>query len=502
MPMSWATIAAAPPPSPTPPERMEDLARFFDRQPESSVILDALGFTNILGASTYNAPLIEHTVVIGIDTEAWTKNTNEMTEIGLAVFERKDMVKVHRRKMLSENEQSDIEADYEHLGDFGEELLKKIAFYHLRIVETAHLKTNARWMKGAEGNRFGHSRFVTFAEARDILDSFFSQHIESTDVSLKGCKRPVVLIGHAIYHDEVNFKKHGLNYNWRKHGTIVKEIDTQALAKATCTWSDPETPSNNVGLGNLTKQLGFKHEDAHTACNDAARTVMSAIQMVLPKSCKTGKGKSMQTVALNIEDHSRNSLPSILGSEFCCIRCGSRDHEDKEGEHCEVLVHCKACAYFDKGNQNEHWTTHIEDYCVHVAEYKGWLRRRDNAIRKWNRIPPGPPKSSHPPSNGSEALHSRSWKEDLPYLRRLTGLEESCSISATTVETRGKIISDKCTTSDGDDHTSIARIVSVQSACRRRGDFHGARGMGDMRGSSKPRKSWRRDDDWRPGFQR
>ncbi|KAH9876623.1 hypothetical protein J1614_003755 [Plenodomus biglobosus] len=414
--MAWAAVAGAPPPRLTPEQQMQDLRDFYALQPLRSILQSTLGLDYVSGTTGRNAALIEHAVVIGIDTEAWTRNTNEMTEIGLAVYERKDMMEVQDRNKLWEIEHGLFVDGYDHLGPFGEELLKKISFYHLRILENAHLKTDAHWMKGAEGNRFGHSRFVSFAEARGILDSLFNQPIVSDEPELQGCKKPVILIGHAISHDRLNCKNHRLDYDWFKHGTIVGEIDTQPLAKATGTWFDFAAPNNEVGLEKLTRTLGFEHEDPHTACNDAARTVIAAIQMALPEENREGRDKDMQTVALSIEKLSKQTLGPTWGSAVYCTRCGGRDHEDKEGKRCDVPVHCKACAQHD-GVQNKendsgycfsggevtsteaHWATHVEECCLHIAEYNAWLRRCNDATRKRKPLPPGPPEGTHPGSD-------------------------------------------------------------------------------------------------------
>ncbi|CBX96348.1 hypothetical protein LEMA_P112670.1 [Plenodomus lingam JN3] len=424
MPMAWASVAAAPPKSLTPEQRMQELREFYDSQPLCAIVQETLGLRAIPGTTGGNAGLIEHAVVIGIDTEAWTRNTNEMTEIGLAVYERKEMMEVQREKNLWEIENGWFVDGHDHLGPFGEQLLMKMRFYHLRIVENAHLKTNAKWMKGAEGNRFGHSRFVTFAEARDILDSLFDQPIVSDDPKLQGCKKPIILVGHAISHDRLNCKNHGLDYDWFKHGTIVREVDTQPLAKATGTWFDFAAPNNEVGLAKLTKTLGFLHEDPHTACNDAARTVISAIQMVLPRESRESLETDMQTVARYIEQRSKQVAGPSWGSALYCTRCGGRDHENKdEGNRCAERVYCRACAqhdwFDDKENSDdsfgsvgevketeEYWETHIEECCLHIAEYNAWVRRCNDATRKRKPLPPGPPECSHP---GSNTILTSTW---------------------------------------------------------------------------------------------
>lgn len=392
--MNWASIARTPPPPPTPKQRWDALTTTYAAQPLRLVLLEVLGLLDT-PLSEIAAPLIEHCVLIVVDTEAWTANTDEMTEIGLVVAEH------YAGKALNGK-----------LGDFGEEVLKKMKYYHLRICENAHLKTSAAWMRGAAGNRFGSSRFVTFAEAREILDILLNQPIISSSPSLTGLKRPVILMGHAVSHDTENMGKSGLKYNFKKHGTVVAEIDTQTMVKEAGCWFDKKSPGNDIGLDRLCEEVfGFKHEDAHTALNDAARTVVCGVNLALRnfrwKKEKDGEhgGRSMQDVALGLEAYTQATFSSPWGSVHCCTRCGSRAHSDTQ-DQCKAAVYCNACDRFDETTlavpnteKQRHISSHIETFCLHVAEYNAWKRRVYNADRKHNELPPGPPPGSHPGSS-------------------------------------------------------------------------------------------------------
>lgn len=407
-------MAATAPPPPSPTHRMQELARFFKKLPPSAVLSDCLGFNGIGKMPAHLAELWEHAVIVGIDTEAWTLNTKEMTEIGIVIFERKDMVAVQQQKQQEEqkpgNQATAMKKEYEHLGPFGEELLKQIRFHHLRIVETAHLKTNSNHMRGPDGNHFGHSRFVTFAEARAILPSIFAQPIGSPDPPsaapspLHDHNRPIVLIGHATHHDGEHCRQ-GLGYDWAQHGTIVKSIDTQPLAKATRTWVSPDKQRVDIGLARLTKILGFEHRDAHTACNDAARTVLSAVQMVLPKACRTGQGCSMQAVALRVEQFSQDAFTSSLGTEYCCTRCGERDHNPSA---CTASVQCRACQ--QSGCDTKDVVGHIEQYCPHIARYNAHLRRKADALKRKRKVPVEPA-CIHPAYDENSNVEFKRWNE-------------------------------------------------------------------------------------------
>jgi hypothetical protein len=150
--MNWGSVPRTPGLPPTPKQRWDALITTYAAQPLQLVLLEVLGLLDT-PLNDITAPLIEHCVLVVVDTEAWTAKTDDMTEIGLVVAE------YHSGKALNGE-----------LGDFGEEVLKKMKYYHLGICENAQLETSEAWIRGADGNRFGVSRFVTFAEARSILD--------------------------------------------------------------------------------------------------------------------------------------------------------------------------------------------------------------------------------------------------------------------------------------------------------------------------------------------
>ncbi|KAF1912142.1 hypothetical protein BDU57DRAFT_80419 [Ampelomyces quisqualis] len=389
--VSWAAVASCPTPPPTPTDRYEALISTYEAKPLRLVLLEVLGLlgTPLCGEHSPALPLIEHCVVVCVDTEAWTTNTDEMTEIGLVVAEYADGKKLNGD-----------------LGQYAENVLKKMKYHHLRICENAHLRTNADWMRGPEGNRFGESRFVTFAEARSILDEVLNQTITSDNPAVAGLKRPIVLIGHALAHDKDNVRKTGLNYDFKQHGSVVKEIDTQKVVKETLAWIDPRCANNDIGLDTLCEKVfGFAHDDPHTALNDAARTVICAVNLALRNWTRNNRfEKTVQEVALELEQYTQNTFESNWGTKLCCTRCGGRDHSNTQNE-CATPVHCAACERFHEttdGNsevdKKEHMSSHIEQYCLAVAEFNAWKRRVNDAHRKRNSLPAGPPPGSHPPS--------------------------------------------------------------------------------------------------------
>jgi hypothetical protein len=361
-----------------PEVRMAALKGFYSTLPVTEILNEALGrrSTPLPATPPIARALIEYIVTICVDTEAWTSNTDEPTEVGLAYLERKHVARIMP-------------------GDHGVNFLEKLQFFHLRLMENTHLKSNNKESKGAEGNRFGHSRFVTIEEAVSCMDALFNQDI-TDNPELAGYKRPVILIGHALVHDEKNITR--LDYNFSRHGNIVAKVDTQPLVQQVKMWSPPPAaPKNMISLQNLCDQVvRFKHEDPHTACNDAARTMICAIWLALPAYIRQDPERKMQKIATDLEKHSKSTSHTRWGTEHHCTRCGGRDHPN-DGT-CKVPVKCDACARFDTAAPGEASKayTHIEQHCTAIADFKAWARRYIDATKKNRRRPEGPKEGSYP----------------------------------------------------------------------------------------------------------
>ncbi|KAF2998473.1 hypothetical protein E8E13_002530 [Curvularia kusanoi] len=349
--VSYAQALAATP-NISPKEMMSELKKAYseedskeDSMSRSEVLRDALGVSQQphKNLSDTARKLAEHTVIICVDTESHTLNTDQMTELAIV-----QIAYARSSKQYQEG-----------VGPHGRRLHKALDFMHFRIAEHAHLKSNRKNSLGPEGNRFGHSRWVTFEELRTILYHLFHRPVQSDDPELKGCLAPIVLVGHALEHDVENARKPGLDFDIAATRTVVATIDTQKLAKEGVNpiWSPPPgSATNEIGLKKLVEALGFEHTDDHTACNDAARTMMCAIIMVLEDKFTTNQSVTMKQVATEVENNSK-TRPAMA----------------------------YACHRFDTGpHRNRSAYSHVETYCDHVAKFKAWLRRYKDATRKFN----------------------------------------------------------------------------------------------------------------------
>lgn len=352
-------------PAPTPEARLAALKTSYKGRSNKDIVSHALGNPNVdIPMPDIAKPLVEHIILICVDTESHTLNTDLMTELGIAYISRK----------------AAKSATMKTVGPRGLNLQEALRFFHFRIAEHAHLKSNRKDSLGPLGNRFGHTTFTTFLELRTILHHLFHQPI-TDDPELEGCICPIILIGHAVKHDVQNVMKAGLEYDIPSSTAVIAKVDTQPLAREVGAHAPPRKYwANEIGLKKLVEKLGFQHSDDHTACNDAARTMMCAIYLILPLEFRGEGNPSLQAVADRVEARSKITSLVTYGTVFCCTRCGGRDHD---AEKCTEIVSCAACARFDTKFCGSH--RHRETFCPCVASFKAWNRRYHDAVVKHER---------------------------------------------------------------------------------------------------------------------
>ncbi|KAF2242329.1 hypothetical protein BU26DRAFT_524476 [Trematosphaeria pertusa] len=312
---SRRSISTSPTPPPQSLTELQLLSAFFYDKSQKDVLKHCLGLEPIPDAPA----LANSAIVVCFDTEGWTADPSKITEVGLSVFDSRDLRPLDP-------------------GPHGENYLKQIWFYHIRIQPNAHL-LNIRFCVGhPETNRFGQTRFLTPEEAQGCLKECFGWHVDPKKPELGYC--PVVVVGHALGNDLRKLYM-TLGFDPYALGNIVKVIDTQQLARQCGKWSHA---FDQIGLERLVGRCGFAYRDAHTASNDAAMTIISAIQMVLPKNVGVDSGKSVQNVVDIVEKASKAHSWS-WGSAKYCLRCGSRGHTQKnfKGKPCYVAVKCHHC---------------------------------------------------------------------------------------------------------------------------------------------------------------
>jgi len=286
-----------------------------------------------------NVPsLADNTILICFDTESWTSNHSAITEIGVSTFDSRDM-----RALATP-------------GLHGEHLLQQMYFYHARIQEHAHLLNIKFCVGNPDANRFGQTRFLKKEQARGMLKEMFAWPIDAEKPELGFC--PVVVMGHAL-HGDMDLLRSALGFDADALGTVVSVIDTQVLARE-CGF----TLRKQIGLRDLVGLCGFQYRDAHTASNDAAMTLIAAVQMVLPAALKPDDG-GLQHVLDRVETASQMQAWS-WGDDLYCLRCGNYGHtkDDHGGRKCRAKVKCMHCAASIKEKRRRAAGTHRTEVCI------------------------------------------------------------------------------------------------------------------------------------------
>lgn len=290
-------------------------------------------------------PLTDRIMVVCFDTEGWTADSAKITEIGFNTFDTRDTRAVKP-------------------GPHGENFLKHVYFYHIRVQPNAHL-LNIKYCPGdPTANRFGQTRFLTTSETQECLNHAFGWPLEHGKPERGIC--PLILLGHALGGD-LDKLQNTIGWNPQNLGNIVKILDTQQIIRDVGWWNKRD----QIGLPAIVARCDFTYRNAHTASNDAAMTTISAIKMALPGAkawvSSDEKGKPIQQVIDEVEARSQNHTWTF-GSPKFCLRCGSRTHMqedlDYQGRPCRVPVRCNHC---EEAGRHTASFSHVTERCIQYA---------------------------------------------------------------------------------------------------------------------------------------
>lgn len=156
----------------------------------------------------------------------------------------------------------------EHLGLEG--MLQHTVTHHWRVLEHCHMRNKLPKLNpGAERNfLFAHTRFVKKAEITGELIKVFHGR------SKAGSKAPVILIGHAIWHDTHKIK--------RRHGLDVEKIPNiifQIKGMDELAMSLGIQESKNGSLSKILQSFGVDERWHHNAANDAIYTLLPTLRI-------------------------------------------------------------------------------------------------------------------------------------------------------------------------------------------------------------------------------
>jgi hypothetical protein len=321
----------------TPAQRHAALDNALVNHSQLNILSHAFGLENLANLPPICQELARHMIVIAIDLEHWSENTDHTTEVGMC-----QLLSTAVRPITASGT----------LGDHGQKILETGRYYLYRLQENVHLPNSNFWAR----NVFGQERLVSAQEMQNILGRSLRQPITGV-AGLEGCFCPVILLGHALNHDLTNLRDKTVSFDFAAQKMVAKYIDTQQLVRDAGTWTQV---NNNIGLKKLVEELGFEHGpfDAHGAANDAGKTMICAVQIALnwmkaaPRShagsirAKYRTTKNMKVVVSEIERNSRldQNYHDIGGRTTYCSICGSLTHN---------IADCP--------NWLSQWCTHCED---------------------------------------------------------------------------------------------------------------------------------------------
>ncbi|TKA26874.1 hypothetical protein B0A50_04320 [Salinomyces thailandicus] len=206
--------------------------------------------------STSKRPLPD-VVFICIDCEAFEHSQSQITEIGVAVLDTRDL--------------TGLSGSDEMVTWFA-----KMKYAHYRPVEYSHLRNN-NFIKGCpEQFNFGPTTWVKLADVKHVLRrAFFDpsklDQAGLLDTPVGDKARRVVYVAHGASSDTAYMKQVG--FNLAADANVAKTIDTQTIYGG--------SKKHPVGLHRMLLSLNIEPTNLHNAGNDAAYTLQAMVSMAL-----------------------------------------------------------------------------------------------------------------------------------------------------------------------------------------------------------------------------
>jgi hypothetical protein len=135
---------------------------------------------------------------------------------------------------------------------------------------------------------------------------------------------------------------------------VVAIVDTQTIANEQGVYGR----GNKIGLENLINRYNVDFREGHTASNDAAYTVIAAMQMVMQTQILQAPKRSLQEVVNDLEVVSQETNPG-WGIHKYCTHCASTRHKrsDCRGD----IKRCEKCL---KAGNAKMACTHVTEFCT------------------------------------------------------------------------------------------------------------------------------------------
>ncbi|KAA8894247.1 hypothetical protein FN846DRAFT_755215, partial [Sphaerosporella brunnea] len=207
----------------------------------------------------------EKPVLVAIDVEAWEKDQNRITEIGIAILDTAKIPPAAALPMLS---MADLDLD--NLDPAtppqtrASAICELIETRHLRVEDNKFLR-NGLWVADAADKfDFGESEWVSLADVPEILGS--TLRFYDSD----GAIRKLIIVGHDVKQDFSYLRVTGYDL-WNIKDLEV--IDTTSMHKAVYDVHESR------GLSRVLSDMGVIFWNLHNAGNDAAYTLQAFVHL-------------------------------------------------------------------------------------------------------------------------------------------------------------------------------------------------------------------------------
>jgi hypothetical protein len=317
-----------------------ELAAYLSTQKDIDVML------HFLGCPLVDAPnSLSEAAIVSLNLEWWEKEPHPTTEIGIA--------ELHPVEQLPTTH--------------AENILTEITVAHARIAENSHLLNRFHGAGKPDEFHFGTTKYVTMQEARQILVDTFCR----LPADRKGKMQPMILLAHGA-DGKFNHIKEKMGFDVLGLSTVVKVLDTQRLAQQAGI-SGPKGPT--ISLEHLVDHFNINNHNLHTAGNDAAYTMITAVLASLKNHIygqhlakafdpppEIANGLHIAEVINKVMWVNRKNPPPSWGQLEYCSRCSGSDHLRN---NCYAKVACEICKNSENPKVARAFKTHMTEKCLY-----------------------------------------------------------------------------------------------------------------------------------------
>lgn len=245
----------------------------------------------------------EMPVLVAIDVEAWERDNNKITEIGISTL---DTAKIPAKEELdllesmSALDMSSFPDPTKMPRTKADAIVELIKYRHLLIYEHRHLRNGQFVSDAADKFDFGVSEWVSLADVPRILGECLRFY------DADGNKRKIMIVGHDTNQDLQYLRITGYDV-WNIKDLEV--LDTASLHKAVM--HDAESRS----LAKVLNDVNVLYWNLHNAGNDAAYTLQAFVRLADRGVPPTPRPVEESTEEEEEEDEVKVTEPAIYDYE-------------------------------------------------------------------------------------------------------------------------------------------------------------------------------------------